>query len=172
VQQQKGGGEKTTGLNSTLGSADPTGSYSNEGMVLVNAYETLVRYNPAGGAESVNPVLATSWESNEDATQWTFTLREGVKFHGGNDFNVEAVKYSVSKNVDRGLGASYVWASVEDTEVVDDCTKATRPLTGAAETPGDRRGSRAENGSEEPPSLGATLWGTGNAVLASPDTQG
>ena len=27
------------------------------------------------------PDLATSWEANEDATVWTFKLREGIKFH-------------------------------------------------------------------------------------------
>ncbi len=29
------------------------------------------------------PGPATSWESNEDATEWTFYLRKGAKFHDG-----------------------------------------------------------------------------------------
>lgn len=103
-------------------SIDPTGAYSDEGMILVNAYETLVRYDPTGGEERVSPVLATSWEANEDATEWTFKLREGVKFHDGTEFNAQAVKYSVERNIERGLGASYVWASVEQIEVLDDQT--------------------------------------------------
>jgi peptide/nickel transport system substrate-binding protein len=101
---------------------DPTGTYSDEGMVLVNVYEPLVRYNPPGSDELISPVLAASWETNEDGTQWTFKLREGVKFHDGTDVNAEAVKYSIDKNIERGLGASYIWEAVQEIEVVDDYT--------------------------------------------------
>ena len=35
-----------------------------------------------GGTETVL-ALATDYESNDDLTEWTFTLREGVEFHDG-----------------------------------------------------------------------------------------
>jgi peptide/nickel transport system substrate-binding protein len=37
------------------------------------------------------PLLATEWETAEDGLSTTFTLREGVKFHDGTDFDAEAV---------------------------------------------------------------------------------
>ena len=46
-----------------------------------NVYETLTIWDPIN--EVVAPVLATSWESNEDGTEWIFHLREGVTFHDG-----------------------------------------------------------------------------------------
>ena len=57
--------------------------------VNLQIYETLIQQEP-GGTELV-PGLATEWESNEDGTAWTLTLRDGVKFHDGTDFNAEAV---------------------------------------------------------------------------------
>lgn len=41
------------------------------------------------------PVLATSWEPNEDGTVWTFRLREGVTFHDGTLFNADAVLLNI-----------------------------------------------------------------------------
>jgi peptide/nickel transport system substrate-binding protein len=46
------------------------------------------------------PVLAQSWESNADATEWTFHLREGVKFHDGSDFDAADVVYSYRRLLD------------------------------------------------------------------------
>src|SRR5690606_23510328 len=49
------------------------------------------------GSAQVEPLLATSWEPNEDSTVWTFNLREGVSFHDGTPFNAEAVKFNFDR---------------------------------------------------------------------------
>lgn len=49
----------------------------NEMSILANVVDCLVEYDSYGNIE---PALALSWESNEDATVWTFHLREGVKW--------------------------------------------------------------------------------------------
>jgi ABC-type transport system substrate-binding protein len=43
--------------------------------------ESLLAYDADTG--EAQPALAASWEASEDATEWTFTLREGVTFHDG-----------------------------------------------------------------------------------------
>jgi len=48
-------------------------------------YDSLLGYE-FGGVAPV-PALATAWEPNTDATEWTFTLREGVTFHNGATFD-------------------------------------------------------------------------------------
>ncbi len=45
------------------------------------AMQSLLAYEPGTG--TVIPSLATEWSANEDLTEWTFTLREGVQFHNG-----------------------------------------------------------------------------------------
>jgi ABC-type transport system substrate-binding protein len=51
--------------------------------------ESLLGYE-VGGTE-VEPALAEEWESNDDLTEWTFTLREGVTFHDGSTFDANDV---------------------------------------------------------------------------------
>ena len=41
-----------------------------------------------------SPELATEWSSNEDSSEWTFKLRQDVKFHDGGAFTAEDVKFT------------------------------------------------------------------------------
>src|SRR5688572_3127841 len=46
----------------------------------------------------LKPVLAESWR-NVNPTTWEFKLRRGVKFHNGEDFTGESVKFTVERIV-------------------------------------------------------------------------
>jgi len=56
-------------------------------------YSRLVYLDEAG---RLAPDLATSWEADATATQWTFKLREGVTFHNGKPFTAQDVLYTSS----------------------------------------------------------------------------
>ncbi|HZK11501.1 MAG TPA: ABC transporter substrate-binding protein [Atribacterota bacterium] len=71
---------------------NPHGADADSNMsVMGNIFEGLLYRDAAG---KLGPGLATSWERIDDVT-WRFTLRKGVKFHNGNDFNWEDVKFSL-----------------------------------------------------------------------------
>jgi peptide/nickel transport system substrate-binding protein len=52
-------------------------------------YDTLVTYK--AGTTELSPGLATKWEGSPDGKTWTFTLRDGVKFHDGTPVDGAAV---------------------------------------------------------------------------------
>ena len=64
-------------------------------------YEYLAEMNPDTG--ELEPLLATAWET-EDGSTWKFTLRKGVKFHDGSDFNAQDVKYTIERTQDPTIG--------------------------------------------------------------------
>ncbi|MBN1287269.1 MAG: ABC transporter substrate-binding protein [Anaerolineae bacterium] len=60
--------------------------------ILNQGCESLLRFT--GEATSVGPSLAESYEGNEDATEWTFHLRQDVTFQDGTPFNADAVIFN------------------------------------------------------------------------------
>lgn len=85
---------------------------------LSNVYEGLVRRGPD---LQILPSLAESWELL-DPNHWRFTLRKGVKFHNGNDFNADDVIFTFDRV--RMDGSDIKTKVAADTKVVkvDDYT--------------------------------------------------
>ncbi len=101
---------------------DPSNNFFGDTGLVSVMYETLTFYNPPGSEELIGPRLATSWERNEDATEWTFHLRQGVKFHDGTEMTADAVKSSFERNMLPEMSSSFIYDPVERIEVVDPYT--------------------------------------------------
>ncbi|MBA2676629.1 ABC transporter substrate-binding protein [Ramlibacter sp.] len=109
--------EPSPGLDPTAGAASSIAEVS-----LYNIYETLTKINSDG---SVTPLLAESWEVSPDLKSYTFKLRKGVKFHNGEPFNAQAVKFSFdraggekSTNKDKRTFANITTQAVDEHTVV------------------------------------------------------
>ena len=72
-------------------------------MVTRHAYDNLILRDPDD--LSLIPMLAESWEPNDDLTQFTFRLRPGVKFHHGKEFTAEDVVYTFRRLLDPEVGS-------------------------------------------------------------------
>ncbi|MEV0387868.1 ABC transporter substrate-binding protein [Nonomuraea sp. NPDC050643] len=99
---------------------DPATSYSNEIVALSNIYEGLTRYNSQ--TKQAEPRLATEWTSSSDGKEWTFKLRQNVKFHSGATLDAEAAKKAIERTIEKKGGAAYIWDPVDKIEVVDAST--------------------------------------------------
>lgn len=89
--------------------------------VLVNVYEGLLWRKP--NSSEVVPQLAESYERIDDTT-WEFKLRQGVTFHNGEEFNAEAVKFSLERSLDPEQKApqrNFI-AVIQEVEIVDPYT--------------------------------------------------
>ena len=67
-------------------------------VALGNIFEALTRRDAATG--ELKPALAISWEENDDSS-WTFTLRDGVKFHDGTVMDAATVKHAMERTLDK-----------------------------------------------------------------------
>ncbi|MPZ24641.1 MAG: hypothetical protein GEU28_14170 [Dehalococcoidia bacterium] len=90
--------------------------------VLAEIYDTLT-YLPEGSLDPA-PQLAESWEVSPDGLNYTFKLRQGVKFTTGAELTAEAVKFSINRLHEIQLGPLYMTAAYDRSEVIDPTTVA------------------------------------------------
>lgn len=83
----------------------------------------------------LRPGLAESWDISDDGLEYTFHIREGVKFHDGTPLDAQAVEYNIRRMWDkdspmysaRAAGQTgFVWKFVESVNTVDDHTLKVR----------------------------------------------
>jgi peptide/nickel transport system substrate-binding protein len=80
-------------------------------MPMMGVFNNLVLFDqhvPQNRVQSIVPDLATSWNSNEEGTELTFALRDGVKWHDGKPFTAADVKctYDLLSGKANGKAAS------------------------------------------------------------------
>lgn len=79
-------------------------------------YDWLLRLE--GPDQQLNPSLAESYEASADKKQWTFKLRDNVKFHHGTQFTADDVIYTAKRWLDPKTGGSMKTVFANVSEVV------------------------------------------------------
>lgn len=93
------GGTLVVGLVADPVTLDPHSVTENNTRRSVYAmFDPLVR--ESADKIEVEPALAERWEASSDGLVYTFYLRKGVKFHDGEPFNAEAVKFNIERQID------------------------------------------------------------------------
>ena len=89
------GGEAVVGITQEPMIFDPhTVEAAGDKEILFNVYEGLYKYDSTG---TLNPCLATDVVISDDASEYTFTIREGVTFHDGSELDAGDVVYSLNR---------------------------------------------------------------------------
>ncbi|WP_275786466.1 ABC transporter substrate-binding protein [Pararhizobium gei] len=85
----------TVARSASTTAMDP-GFLRESATIVDNIFDTLVMRDKD---MKLVPGLAESWTAIDDTT-WEFKIRKGVKFHNGEDFNAEAVKFTIDRVLD------------------------------------------------------------------------
>ena len=108
------------GIPQDIDGLDPhnaTGAGTRE--VFYNIFEGLVKADENG---NLNPAVASDYTISDDATVYSFTLRDGIKFHDGSAVTVDDIKYSIERNmgVDGGEPLIRAYSKIDSVNIVDD----------------------------------------------------
>ncbi len=99
------------GGNQDIDNIDPaTGENYSINAALLSLYDALFIMR---GSEA-EPNLVDTWEASDDATVFTFKLKENAKFHDGSPVNADAVVYSFNRMLEIGGPPTYRWAGIAD----------------------------------------------------------
>src|SRR5438552_16834469 len=83
-------------------------------VFLYALHDALIKPMPG---DDMAPSLATSWKESPDGLTYEFKLREGLKFHNGDPFTAEDVKFSFHRY--RGTAAKLLHERVKAVEILD-----------------------------------------------------
>ncbi|MCS7069115.1 MAG: ABC transporter substrate-binding protein [Meiothermus sp.] len=87
--------------------------------VAVQIYNTLVAVNDQG---QIVPELATRWSISPDGKEYTFTLRSGVRFHNGEEFNAQSVVATWESGQDKSNDYAGNYSLVKEVRVQNPTT--------------------------------------------------
>lgn len=105
VEEEAAGGELVFAIGYDQTLLDPLATTYNVDIIIhYNLYKQLYVVNEDG--TGLDPQAAESYEVNEDATVWTFKLRDDIYFSDGTPIMAEDVVYSIQ----RGFSETSLWA--------------------------------------------------------------
>lgn len=126
---QETGTEQSSGTTTLVyGSGDYTRinpAMDEHGEINILLFNGLTAHN---GDNEVIPSLAKSWEFDEETNTYTFHLEEGVKWHDGEPFTANDVKFTIEAIMDPENGSENApnFEDVEEITVEDDYTVSFR----------------------------------------------
>jgi peptide/nickel transport system substrate-binding protein len=88
-------------------------------VIAQHIYDKLVERNQS---LTLVPALATEMPRLVSPQVWEVKLRKGVRFHNGEEFNAEAVKFSLERAKDSSMRGSPNFRPIDRVEVVDSLT--------------------------------------------------
>ena len=91
---------------------EPTNGYYGWGLTRMGIGETLIKFDEN---LVMQPWLATAWDQINDET-WVFTIRDGVKFHNGNEMTAQIVMESLQRSMDKNSRAKDI-ANIKEMSV-------------------------------------------------------
>ena len=90
--------------------------------VMFNVFEGLMKPTPEG---DLTPAIASDYQVSEDRLTYTFTLRDGVKFHNGDTVTAEDVVYSFQRcaaATETGIVPVEAFSNITDIQAPDAST--------------------------------------------------
>lgn len=122
-------------------SLDP-GEYNEHasGICVLQCYDQLVR-EKIGDRSIIEPMLAESWDFQDEGKKIEFTIRQGVKFHDGSEMTAEDVAFSLNRSMALPIYAEYeeIFGAAEvidATHVVLNMKKPYAPIINILSMPG------------------------------------
>jgi peptide/nickel transport system substrate-binding protein len=121
----RAGGTIRTAIQSPAGDIDPVTIADEGGLAVLGKSGEYLTFS--NHELELEPHLAESWEPNEDGTVWTFTLRQGVKYHDGQTMTANDVVATFDRLSDPEVGSNALSAlggvlSKGNTKAIDDAT--------------------------------------------------
>lgn len=132
----KEGGAIVVGVQQDIDTMDPHNTETaGTREILFNIFEGLVKPNSNG---EMVPAVASEYKISDDGSEYTFTLRDGVKFHNGEAVTAEDVKYSIDRSAgllesDKGNILDSNLKTVESVTIKDDKTIVVKLKEGDTE---------------------------------------
>ena len=110
-------------INENIVQLDPHNQSNLPGYMMWNmCMEPLILEDRKG---NYYPLLCESWEHDDEGLEWTFKLRQGIKFHNGEDFNADDVAATFDRVLSRRnelQNAIEYWTLLDTCEKIDDYT--------------------------------------------------